>query len=61
MCDANGNPTLNAKDEKITEEKLIFGFAVATIKILRFLKEIVAETPALHVKIDGTHLLNSSG
>ena len=38
VYDANSNLTLNAKGKKIKEEKLVFGFVVATVKMLSFFK-----------------------
>ena len=46
---------------QIKEDKLVFGFVVAAVKMLRFLKEVAAETPVLYIKIDGTHRWTSSG
>ena len=48
-------PSLNATGKKIKKETVVFGFLVVTVKMLRFLKDLVAEAPMLHIQIDGTY------
>ena len=61
IYDANGNVKLDKNDKKTKEEKLVFGFVVATVKMMNVIKLLTLLCPNVHMQTDGTHRLNKHG
>ena len=61
VYDPNGKVKLDKNGKKLREEKLVFGFVVATVKMLNITKKLTLLCPHVRMQIDGTCRLNSHG